>query len=60
LEVHELQDLADEVADIASIAAPYGVRFRVQIDVGTDEEIPDDVVARLNETLQRVSDSLEL
>ena len=60
LEVHELQDLADEVAEIANIAAPYGIRFHVQIDAGTEEEVPDDVVARLNEALQRVSNNLEL
>jgi len=60
LEVHELQDLADEVAEIANIAAPYGIRFHVQIDAGTEDDVPDDVVARLNEALRRVSGRLEL
>jgi hypothetical protein len=61
LKVHQLQDLADEVAEIANIGAPYGIRFRIQIDAGTEGgDIPDDVLARLNEALQRVSDDLEL
>jgi hypothetical protein len=60
LEVHEIQDLADEIAEIANIAAPYGIRFHVQIDAGTEDEVPDDVVARLNEALRRVSGNLEL
>jgi hypothetical protein len=60
VEVHELQDLADEVAEIANIAAPYGIRFHIQIDAGTEEEVPDDVVARINEALRRVSGNLEL
>jgi hypothetical protein len=60
LEVHEIQDLADEIAEIANIAAPYGIRFHVQINAGTEDEVPDDVVARLNKALRRVSGNLEL
>jgi len=61
LEVYQIQDLADEVAEIANVGAPYGIRFRIQIDAGTEDgDIPDDVLARLNEALQRVSEDLEL
>ena len=61
LEVHQIQDFADEVAEIANIGAPYGIKFRLQIDAGTEgKEIPDDVLARLNEALQRVSEDLKM
>mgnify|MGYP006875435875 CR=1 FL=1 len=52
--------LADEVGELVSAAAGYGIQFNVTIEAGTDESLPDDVEARLNEILRRVSDDLEL
>ena len=60
LEVDEIQNLADEVGELVSAAAGYGIQFNVTIEAGTDESLPDDVEARLNEILRRVSDDLEL
>ncbi|TQE98568.1 MAG: ATP-binding protein [Spiribacter salinus] len=60
LEAHQLQDLADEIAEIEKIAAPFGIQFRLQIDVGTDKELPSDVRARLNDVLRRVAEELEV
>jgi len=60
LEVDEIQNLADEVGELVSAAAGYGIRFHVRVDAGTDESLPDDISARLNEILGRVSDKLQL
>jgi hypothetical protein len=59
LEVDEIQNLADEVGELVSVAAGHGVRFNVRIETGIEESVPDDVKARLNEVLRRVSDKLE-
>lgn len=59
LDVHQIQDLADEVAEIASICAPYDLSFRLEMTVDSDgTEIPDDVKDKLNDVLRRVSDDL--
>jgi hypothetical protein len=60
LKADEIQNLADEVGELVSAAAGYGIRFNVDIEVGTDESPPDDVEARLNEILRRVSEDLQL
>lgn len=61
LEIDEVQNLADEVAELQKAAAAYGIRFHLRIDVGThDPEVPDDVKTRLNEALKRVSEKLGL
>lgn len=58
LEVDEIQNLADEVGELVSVAAGYGIQFNVRIEVGTEESLPDDIEARLNEILEHVSDKL--
>jgi len=60
LEVDEIQNLADEIGELVSAAAGYGIRFHVRVDAGTEESLPDDVSARLNEILKQVSDKLQL
>lgn len=60
LEVDEIQNLADEVGELVSAAAGYGIQFNVSIEAGTEESLPDDVEARLNEILRHVSDKLQL
>lgn len=56
----EIQNLADEVGELVSAAAGYGIQFEVSIKAGTEESLPDDVEMRLNEILKRVSDDLQL
>ena len=60
LEVDEIQNLADEVGELVNAAAGYGIRFNVSIEAGTEESLPDDVEARLNEILDHVSEKLQL
>ena len=60
LEADEIQNLADEVGELVSAAAGYGIQFNVTIEAGTDESLPDEVEARLNEILGHVSDKLQL
>jgi hypothetical protein len=59
LEVDEIQNLADEVGELVSAAAGHGIRFKINIEAGTEESVPEDVKARLNEALRRVSEKLE-
>jgi hypothetical protein len=60
LEFDEIQNLADEVGRLVSAAAGHGIRFEVNIQAGTEEPLPTDVEARLNEILEHVSDKLQL
>jgi hypothetical protein len=60
LGVDEIQNLADEIGELVSAAAGHGIQFNVTIEAGTDESLPDEVEARLNEILKRVSESLQI
>ena len=60
LEPDEIQNLADEVGDLVAAAAAYGIRFHLRVEAGSKEPLPDDVAARLDEVLRRISAKLSL
>ena len=60
LEVEEIQNLADEIGDLVRIGAGYDLRFNLRIEVEGAEPLPEDIAARLNEVLDRVSGKLGL
>lgn len=60
LEVEEIQNLADEIGELVRIGAGYDLQFSLRIEVDGEEPLPEDVAARLNEVLDRVSGKLGL
>lgn len=60
LEVEEIQNLDDEIADLVRIGAGHDLQFTVRIAVNGDEPLPEDVAARLNQVLDRVSAKMRL
>ncbi|MBA2671072.1 MAG: hypothetical protein H0U67_11930, partial [Gemmatimonadetes bacterium] len=60
LGVDELQDLADIVGELQSAAAGHSIRFIVQVELGGEEPLPEEVVEEVSKLLGSVSDRLEL
>ena len=60
LQTHELQELADKIAEIKSAAAGVDLKFKVQIDLGGESQPSDSAIARINQLLHEISDNLEL
>jgi hypothetical protein len=60
LQTHEIQDLAEQIADLRSAASGYGLRVHVRIEVGGDTPPPDDIVTKVNEVLGQIKDDLQL
>lgn len=60
LKTGEVQDFADQVGALGSLAVGYDLKFQVRVEVGSDgKRPPDDVVDRLNERLGEFSASLK-
>ncbi len=60
LKSHELQDLAEKIADIKNAAAGIDLKFKVQLELGGESAPSNEVISRINEILQEISENLEL
>jgi hypothetical protein len=57
---HEIQELADQIPEISKAAAGLNLRIGIKIQLGGPQRPADDLVERLNNLLQLVSDKLKL
>jgi len=60
LETHELVDLADKIADIKNAAAGIDLKLKVQIELGEESAPSDEVISRINEILQEISENFQM
>lgn len=60
LETHELVDLADKIADIKNAAAGIDLKLKVQIELGGESVPSDEVISRINEILQEISENFQM
>ena len=60
LEANGIQDLADQVPDIAKAAVGNDLRFNVRVEFGGETAPDADAVEKINELLSEVSDKLKL
>ena len=60
LKPNEVQDLADVVSEIAKAAVGHDLKFQVTVTLGGKDEVPVEIVEKVNELLKEVSDYLEL
>ena len=58
LEMHQLQDLADNLGDLGKATAGYDLKLHVRIELGGNP--PEEVVEKANEVLEEVSEVLRL
>lgn len=60
LEVHEIQELAEKISDIAIAAVGCDFKVKVRIELGGDAEPGKEVVDEINVLLAEVSEGLQL
>ena len=60
LEANGIQDLADQIPEIAKAAVGNDLKFNVRVEFGGEEPPPADAVDKINELLAEVSVTLEL
>ena len=60
LETNGIQDLADQIPDIAKAAVGNNLKFNVRVEFGGETAPGPEAVERLNELLSKVSDKLKL
>ena len=60
LEVNGIQDLADQVPNIAKAAVGHDLRFNVRVEFGGEIAPAPEAVEEINELLSQVSDELKL
>ena len=60
LEVHEIQDLAEKISDIAIAAVGCDFKVTVRIELGSEAEPDNEVVEKINALLAEVSEGFQL
>ena len=60
LEANGIQDLADQIPDIAKAAVGHALKFNVRIEFGGETTPNPEAVEKINELLSQVSDKLRL
>lgn len=56
----QIQDLADQVAEITKAAAGLDLKFHLRIELGGPSRPSNDVIARMSQLLQEISSDLKL
>ena len=60
LQPSEIQDFAEVVGSLAGAAVGYPLTFRLRVELGPAAELPDGVVAKINEILGSATTKLKL
>jgi hypothetical protein len=60
LRPNEIQDLADQIADIVKLAVGHELKLSFRIELGGADNPPAELVARINEILRGIRQELEL
>ncbi|HTU92503.1 MAG TPA: hypothetical protein VMF69_20650 [Gemmataceae bacterium] len=59
MDIGQFQDLADQLGEVKRAAAGFDLKLHVQIELSGGKPVPQAVVDRINELLERVSSSLK-
>jgi hypothetical protein len=59
LQPNQLQDLADQIGDIAKVAVGLNPKFTIRIELGESVQPSDEVIDKINQLLKDVSDDLQ-
>jgi hypothetical protein len=60
LQPNQIQDLAEQVADIKKAAIGLDLKFRIRIELGGVQSPSDEPVVQINQMLEEISDKLKL
>jgi hypothetical protein len=60
LNIAQVQDLAEQVGELARVAVGHELRMHFRIEVGEGKPLPRELIDRLNELLGQVSEDLRL
>ena len=60
LEVHGIQELADQIADISTAAIGTKIKYKIRVEFGGETPPDPEAVEKINELLGEVDDSLKL
>lgn len=60
LSIKNVQDLADVISEVAKIAAGYGLKCQVAIEVGHENLPTEEVIEQINQILKDISKDLKL
>ena len=60
LRPNQVQDLAEQMAELIKATAGHGLRFHLRIELGGASRPPDAVIANVNALLREISDTLTL
>ena len=60
LRPNEIQDLADQIAEVVKAAVGLELRFRVRVELGGDKPPSPEVVAKINELLRAIRGEFQL
>ncbi|RIK82262.1 hypothetical protein DCC62_00525 [candidate division KSB1 bacterium] len=60
LRPNEIQDLADQIAEITKAAVGLDLKFHLRIELGGASRLPDEVVSKINRVLNEISEDLRL
>jgi len=60
LRPNEIQDLADQLGELTKAAAGHDLKFSLQIELGSDQQPPDEVVEQMNRILGGIKKGMRL
>ena len=60
MEVHGIQDLADQIADISTAAIGNEIKYKIRVEFGGETSPDPEAVEKINELLAEVDDTLKL
>ena len=60
LRPNQIQDLAEVISDIVSVAAGHDLKFKLHVELGGEKSPPEEVLRKLNELLGQISEDMRL
>lgn len=57
---HQVQDFADVMSELVEATVGRDLKIKIQIELGGNEPVSEEVVARVNRVLEKVSEDLRL
>jgi hypothetical protein len=60
LQPNQIQDLAEQVADIKKAAVGLELKFRIRIELGGVQSASEEVIKQINSILEEISSKLKL
>jgi hypothetical protein len=60
MDIGQFQDLADQLGDVKKAAAGFDLKLHVRIELSGARPVPSEVVNKINQLLEKISDSISM